>query len=113
MLPGEGASDLIFAPTTRSLRFYRSYFRKQLSDVLFVGVNDPIDPEAIVALFSSEPSELGPIADSQFERYKLAQETCLQDLIGQLKQLKRDSVIKTGQDIQVVFSDVKEAPAHM
>jgi len=34
-------------------------------------------------------------------------------LIGQLKQLKRDSVTKSGQDIQVLFSDVKEAPAHM
>lgn len=51
--------------------------------------------------------------DTPFDRYKQAQETALIKLIGQLKQLKRDSVTKSGQDIQVLFSDVKEAPTHM
>ena len=35
------------------------------------------------------------------------------DLIAKLKEIKRDSVTKNGQDIQVLFTDVKEAPAHL
>ena len=52
LVPQEGSSDLIFAPTSRSLRFYRNHFRRQLSDVLFVGVNDPEDPESIIKQYS-------------------------------------------------------------
>ena len=48
LVPGEGDSNLIFAPTTKAVRFYRNYFRKQLADVLFVGVDDPMDPEAVI-----------------------------------------------------------------
>ena len=78
LLPAEGVSDLIFAPTTRALRFYRSYFRKQLTDVLFVGVNDPEDPEAIISHFSApdhkdeQPNEeeKSEQIDTQYERYK-------------------------------------------
>ena len=28
LVPGDGDSALIFAPTTKAIRFYRSYFRK-------------------------------------------------------------------------------------
>ena len=35
------------------------------------------------------------------------------DLIDELKQLKSDSVEAFGKDVHVLFSDVKEAPAHM
>ena len=48
LVPQEGEGTLIFAPTTKALRFYRNYFRKQLADVMFVGVNDPDDPEKII-----------------------------------------------------------------
>ena len=53
ILPEEGESNLIYAPTSKSLRFYRNYFRKELTDVLFVGVDDPVDPEAIVSQFTA------------------------------------------------------------
>lgn len=52
LLPQEGEANIVFAPTTKALRFYRSYFKRQLSDVLFVSVNDPDDPESIINLFS-------------------------------------------------------------
>ena len=45
--------------------------------------------------------------------YKQAQESALAQTIGQLKQVKRESLLKTGSDIQVLFSDVKEAPASL
>ena len=113
MLPQEGASDLIFAPTTRALKFYRSYFRQQLTDVLFVGVDDPVDSESIIKLFKGKKSEnVGEFEATAFDQFKQAQDTSLEDLIGQLKQIKRESVIKTGQEVQVLFSDVREAPAH-
>ena len=52
LLPQEGSSDLIFAPTTKALRFYRNQLRKQMSDVLFISVDDPENPESIVSRFS-------------------------------------------------------------
>ena len=61
---GDGDSNLIFAPTTKALRFYRSYFRKQLTDVLFVGVDDPSDPEAIISKFSTPPKSEGSKDDA-------------------------------------------------
>ena len=51
--------------------------------------------------------------DTPFYRYKRAQDKALVDLIAELKQLKRDSAQKIGSDVQVIFSDVKEAPAHL
>lgn len=54
LLPQEGEANLIFAPTTKALRFYRSYFKRQLYDVLFVSVNDPDDPESIINLFNED-----------------------------------------------------------
>ena len=53
LVPSEGDSDLIFVPTTKALRFYRNYFRKQMQDVLFVGVDDPKDPEAVIHSFKN------------------------------------------------------------
>ena len=90
---------MIFAPTTKALRFYRSYFRKQLADVLFVGVDDPSDAEAIISQFKTTETTEVREGTSQFEAYKQAQETALVELIAELKQVKRDSVIKVGQDV--------------
>ena len=52
LVPDKASSELIFAPTTKALRFYRSYFRKELADVLFVGVNDPENLESLLQAFS-------------------------------------------------------------
>ena len=83
MLPQEGAGDLIFAPTTKALRFYRSYFRQQLSDVLFVGVDDPVDSESIIKLFKGKKSDdAGGFEATAFDQFKQVQDTTLEDLIG-------------------------------
>ena len=76
---------MIFAPTTKALRFYRSYFRKQLADVLFVGVDDPSDQEAIISQFTETESTEAKEGTSQFDAYKQAQESALVELIAQLK----------------------------
>ena len=54
LVPPEGEGNLIFAPTTRAIRFYRNYFRKQLSDVLFVAIDDPDNQEALIEKFTRE-----------------------------------------------------------
>lgn len=126
------SSDLIFVPTTKALRFYKSYFRRQLADVLFVGVDDPADMDAVIKQrFSAScakhtdsvdgkeanslaaTEEQSPPVDSPFERFKLAQRGALEDLVAELKRLKRDTGTKTGQDLHVLFTDIKEAPAHI
>jgi len=89
-----------------------------LADVLFVGVNDPEDPDSLIKHYSdvmkeSENATEEPLAETAFDKYKQAQETALTDIITQLKQLKRDSIHRIGTDVHVLFSDVKEAPAHM
>ena len=56
---------------------------------------------------------MGEFKETAFDQFKQAQDSSLEDLIGQLKQIKRESLIKTGQEVQVLFSDVREAPAHL
>ena len=75
LLPAEGSEELIFAPTTKAIRFYRSFLRKELADVLFVGVNDPVDPDSLIKTFSESTNEDkskndADFIDSAYERYK-------------------------------------------
>ena len=88
--------------------------------MLFVGVDDPVDSESIIKLFAAKKNKdgqseetMGEFKETAFDQFKQAQDNSLEDLIGQLKQIKRESIIKVGQEVQVLFSDVREAPAHL
>lgn len=80
LLPVEDSEEIIFAPTTKALRFYRSYFRKELADVLFVGVNDPVDPDSLIQAFSNDKLEVkleetksdDAFVEGAFDKYKRA-----------------------------------------
>ena len=46
--------------------------------------------------------------ESVYDKYQLKQDIALQRIVSELKQIKRDNRLS---DLQVLFSDVKEAPA--
>ena len=98
MVPAEGQPDLIFAPSTRAVQFYRNYFRKQHADVLFVGVDDPEDLANLLTQFKevNPDQDEDSIAQAALEKLKLAQSEALNTLIAQLKELRRDISRQSG-----------------
>ena len=92
----ELTNDMVLsAMTTKALKFYRNYFKRQLSDVLFVSVIE-------------KPLAEGEGEEKSKEEIDALQQEEKQKLICQLKELKNSMI--NADNFHIVFTDVKEGP---
>ena len=110
ILPDE--NGLIFAQTQKALRFYKNYLKSKQQNLLFVSVHEPEKPQQdwLMKQCKAEMEETGTdkTFDNVYEKYQVKQDTALTEFISELKQIKQEN---THSDLQVLLSDVKEAPA--
>lgn len=103
---------LIFAQTQRCLRFYRNYLQQKQQNLLFVGLQEP-DQEQQNWLIKQCRNRRDQSGDEQsfenvHDEYVHNQDNALQELLEELKNIRREN---KKENLQILLSDVKEAPS--